>query len=135
MVGDDFARFFVCAYNKWNPYSEEYRTLPLHFWIMSMAFIKMQTKDIWEGLLRPQGELVAQIANPDAFKVYHEYMKKLEIEKTEKKGVIKVGDTEVANANAHYDPSIGLVDDKGNVIIPKEQYQKMLGIDGIAISY
>ena len=43
--------------------------------------------------------------------------------------------TTIAEANGHYDPQKGLIDNKGNVIVSKEDYNRILGLDGVMASY
>jgi len=99
----------------------------------------MQRKQDWDHMLKPQAELIGQITNPDVFKQYLDYTKKLEKEKIENKGEITTsheGTVSISAAtDAHYDPEFGLIDGNGNVIIPKERYDKLIGLGGVAVSF
>lgn len=94
----------------------------------------------WKEQLEPQAELIGQLCKPEVYKQYAT-MKK-QIEEKKKKGEpleasYQDGGKKVTHAIAdtHYDPMKGLVDSKGEVLIPKEKYDKMLNLGGVAISY
>ena len=94
----------------------------------------------WKEKLEPQAELIGQLCKPDVFKQYITMKKQLEEKK--KKGEpleasYKEGSKRVTHAVAdtRYDPNRGLVDGEGRIIIPKERYDKMLDLDGVAVSY
>lgn len=139
MVGDEFIKLYVCTYYGWNPYSEEIRRTPYFYWTLAYIFIQMHRRQQWDHMLKPQAELIGQITNPDVFKQYHEFMKQVEKEKGKNKGEIVIsqegGVTVSAATDAHYDPALGLVDGKGNIIIPKERYDKLMGLGGVAVSF
>ena len=109
--------------------------------------INVNRRRDWKQIYEPQGELIAQIANPQAFKVYYDHkMRQERTVQARKDGKIVAekgeeviknngGETIYAEANTHYDPALGLVDNNGKVIIAKEQYDKILGVDGIAVSF
>lgn len=40
-----------------------------------------------------------------------------------------------SEADTHFDPKLGIVDEKGRVIIPLDKCDTMLGYDGAMISY
>lgn len=138
-MGDNFYRFYVCVYNKWNPYDKEIMALPLHYWLLSYKMIQMNKKRTWDDFIEPHAELILQLTEPENFKKYNKMKKELreqEEKEEEMEGKeIKVDNTVVASANAYFDPTRGLVSKDGRLIIPKEEYQKLLGIDGIAIGY
>lgn len=144
-MGDDFVKYYVCSHNRWNPYSEDVKNIPSIYWTIQFHIISLELKQQWNFLYKPAAELVAHIANPQVFKVYFDNLKKEEkrnkevqeegfYESKRKEGGSESTYSE-SEANTHYDPNLGLVDNNGNVIIPKKDYDKMLGIDGIAISY
>ena len=92
-------------------------------------------------MFEPQGELIGQLANPQAFKIYYEHKKKHVAAKRAAKdndGEIRINTDSseyvATETDYHYDPAYGVVDKHGRVIISKEQYDNSLGLDGIAIS-
>lgn len=105
----------------------------------------MEIKQQWEYLHKPAAELVAQVANPQVFRVYFDNLKKEKRRQSENrdegfyesKGKDQRSENyhSESDANTYYDPLRGLVDKNGTVLVPKEHYDKLLGIDGIAISY
>jgi hypothetical protein len=139
VVGDEFIKLYVCTYYGWNPYSDEMKRMPSFYWIISYSFIQMHRRQEWDHMLKPQAELIGQIANPDVFKQYSDFMKKLEREKSLDKGEVVVSQGSNVSVSAatdsHYDPELGLVDGYGNIIIPKERYDKLIGLGGVAVSY
>jgi len=141
LVGDEFVKLFVCTHNKWNPYSKEIKNIPPLYWSVAFSFIKMHSKQSWDEHYKPQAELIGQIANPEIYKIYADHVKETErIEESEtKSGEYKtdIGDkTRVsATTDAHFDPAVGLVDGNGKLLIPKDKYEEMVGLDGVAISY
>lgn len=127
-------------HNRWNPYSDEVKNIPNIYWILALNFIQMGIRHEWEGLLKPQAELIGQISNPEVFSVYRKEMKKKERLKTTESGksyykTTKDGFEGGGVANAHYDPNKGLVDENGQVIIPADQYSDLIGFGGAMISY
>ena len=108
-----------------------------------MAMYGMLSQNIvmtWKEHLEPQAELIGQLCKPDVFKQYISMKKQMEEKK--KKGEpleasYQDGKTKVTHAIAdtHYDPLKGLVSSDGKIIIPKEKYEKMLNLDGVAVSY
>jgi hypothetical protein len=141
VVGESFPKLYVCFHHKWNPYDPQYDALPPEYWISMSLMIRLEYQTAWDSLLKPLGEMVGQIANPDAFQVYWKYAQR---EKNRKKNVASGEDyyhedmdgiSGSAESNSYFDPERGLVDMKGNIIIPKEKYQEMLGLNGVAISY
>ena len=104
-------------------------------------FMNLEKQRDWKQLFEPQAELIGQLANPRTFKVYYEHKKKYEAAKNAAKdndGEIKIstgtGEYVETETEFHYDPAYGVVDKQGRLIIPKEQYENSLGLDGIAIS-
>lgn len=94
----------------------------------------------WKESLEPQAELIGQLCKPEVYKQYITMKKQMEEKK--KKGEpleasYQDGNTRVTHAVAdtHYDPTKGLVSSDGKVMIPKEKYDKMLKLDGVAVSY
>ena len=140
-MGESFPKLYVCFHNRWNPYDPQYDSIPDEFWVSMFTMIRVEYQTVWEALLKPLGEMVGQIANPDAFQVYWKYAKKQkDMNKKLNPGqeyyhADSSGVSGTAIANSFFDPERGLVDDKGNVIIPKEKYEEMLGLKGVAVSY
>jgi len=132
-------KFYVCMHNKWNPYSDEVKNIPFIYWIVAFNFLQVQQRHTWNNFFLPQAELVGQLTHPEIYKEYDR-----EKRKQEKLNTIKEGEDfyeETARgiegggvATVRYDPIRGLVDAEGKIIIPKEKYDEMLGLDGIAIS-
>jgi len=94
----------------------------------------------WKDALEPQAELIGNLIKPE---IYQEYRKiKDRREKAKKRGksgqfaesTDQGGLSGYAEADTYYDPNRGLMDSKGNVLIPKEKYMEMFHLDGIAIS-
>lgn len=136
----DFMKYYVCLHNHWNPYSDEIKKLPAHFWIASYGMLIQHKIMYWRESLEPQAELIGQLCKPEVYKQYITMKKQIE-EKKKKGEPLEVsysdGKTRVSHAVAdtYYDPHKGLIDDKGNILIPKDRYDKMLNLDGIAVSY
>ena len=132
---------YVCSYNKWNPYSEEIKMIPDFYWIIQYNMIYLELKRDWDNFYKPQAELIGQISNPEVFKYYYDQMKQIEKQKKEGKDKGEISytsdgtKTTIAEANGHYDPQKGLIDNKGNVIVSKEDYNRILGLDGVMASY
>lgn len=101
--------------------------------------IQMNRKKTWEDFLEPHAELILQLSEPENFKKYAELKKELKKNEYDEKSLegkeVKVDNTITAHANAHFDPTRGLVTKDGTLIIPKKEYEKLIGLDGIAISY
>jgi hypothetical protein len=142
MGDENFAKYFVCLHYNWNPYSENIKNIPLHFWTISFYMLQMKPLISWKQTLEPHAELIGQLTHPD---IYQQYSKlKKEIIEKEKQGLPKqasytVGTKTITHAiaDSHYDINKGLVDSDGKVIIPKERYEKLMnnGSSGIAVSY
>lgn len=140
-MGDyNFMKYYVCLHNKWNPYSDEVKKIPTQYWITTYGMITQESIMTWKEKLEPQAELIGQLCKPEVFKQYITMKKQLEEKK--KKGEpleasYQDGSKKVTHAIAdtHYDPTKGLVDSNGKIIIPKEKYDKMLDLDGVAVSY
>ncbi|HRZ18868.1 MAG TPA: hypothetical protein P5136_02315 [Methanofastidiosum sp.] len=142
-------KFYVCSHNGWNPYSEEIKRIPIIYWLIEFHTINVERAKTWENLLKPTAELIGQITNPQVFKVYYENIKREERKKKAKRhekddigfyeDKHKDLNSEViyseAETNYHYDPDIGVIDNKGNLVVSKEQYERILGLDGIAVSF
>lgn len=127
-------------HNKWNPYSEEVSNIPWIYWIMAFNFLQIKATSDWDNKMLPHAEMIGQLTHPEIFTEYKKHKDKME--KREKLGKgqdyyestvdgVEGGGT----ANAHFDPNIGLVDDKGRVVVPKEEYERMIGMEGVAISW
>ena len=142
MGDENFAKYFVCLHNNWDPYSEQVKRLPSHFWIISFYMLQMKPIVNWKQVLEPHAELIGQLTHPDIYQQYNKLKK--DYREKEKRGLPKQSSITVGNrtinqtvADAHYDISKGLVDADGNVIIPKEKYENLLneGSSGVAVSY
>lgn len=149
-MGDELIKYYVCTYNKWNPYSEEIKNIPDIYWMIQFQMVQLANKRLWEDFYRPSAELTGQITNPQVFKAYYDHMRRQERRKKEKEKAGKDSSFYYENkekdmnseytyseaeANAHYDPTLGFVDEKGKVIIPKDECDSMIGFDGAMISY
>ena len=123
-------------HHRWNPYSDEIKKLPMSYWTLAFNFLRVHENHVWDNLWKPHAEFVGQISNPEAFGEYLKYKKKEKVLKEEGQMFEETpdGTSGAAIANAHYDPTKGLVDGTGRVIMPKEQYEQMIGLEGIAIS-
>jgi len=133
-------KFYVCMHNKWNPYSSEVKNTPWIYWILAFTQIQIEKKQQWEGIVVPHAELIGQFANPEMYQKYDQIKKEKGKVKGLKEGEQYYKETEEGikgggAANARYDPHKGLVDMNGNTIIPREKYNDMIGIDGVAISW
>ena len=125
-------KLYVCACNGWNPFDDHIKMIPEEFWAFSYNFQKARQYMQWKEVYEPHGELVAHIANPEAYKQYAEFKRKTEeVEKTGGPMVVTVGNTTYASTNYHFDPNKGLVDEKGTVIVDKDTYLKNLGLQGV----
>lgn len=138
-----FAKFYVCALFGWNPFDEAIKKLSdVHFVIMSSLHRELQTMH-WNNYTRPHAELIGQIANPEAFQVYWKYRKREEATKhttdnnSQYSVYNKTKDSEslVASTTATFDPTRGLVDENGKVLMSVQEYEKLLDLDGVAVSY
>ena len=139
MVGDDFMKFYVCLYNKWNPYSKEVQEIPFVYWVVAFNFIQVKLSQDWKSFMLPHAEMIGQLTHPEIYKEYAREKKKYERLEKNPSGKDYFESTSVGIegggiSNAKYDPQRGLVDEEGRVIIPKEKYDDMLGLDGVAIS-
>ena len=112
----------------------------MHYWITMYGMITQDSVMKWKEQYEPHAELIGQLCKPEIFKQYISMKKQFEEKK--KKGEpleasYQDGNRKVTHAVAdtHYDPKKGLVNSKGEILIPKENYDKMLDLDGVAISY
>lgn len=126
-------------YNKWNPYSKEVQDIPFVYWILAFNFLQVKSNYDWKNYMLPHAEMIGQLTHPEIFKEYAREKKKHEKIDSRKKGEdyyqsTREGIEGGGISNARYDPQKGLIDENGTVIIPKEKYNEMLGLDGIAIS-
>jgi len=129
-------KLYVCAHNNWNLNSKEIKRMPDHQLVMDYLLINLKRKKDWEDFYKNNSELTASISKPENFKQYKDWNDKV-LEKKNKGEAVdtKIGNTHHAITNSHFDPAKGLVDANGNVLIPKERFNDMLGFDGVAISY
>lgn len=100
----------------------------------------MKAKDTWERTFKPHAEFVGFLTKPQMYKIYAEEEEKRKRLESLKDGHEVTIDSQSSLsgsgiANSHFDQDKGLVDEKGNVIIPKEQYEKMMGLSGVAVSF
>ena len=126
--------------NKWNPYSEEIKNMPAIYWAMAFQFLQIQKKHEWENTYLPLAEMIGQLTHPEIYKEYRKVKDRYDKLKDKGEGADFYKETATGTegggvANAHYDPNLGLVDNDGKVIVPKENYENALGLDGVAISY
>lgn len=138
-MGDSFSKFYVCAHNRWNPYDPELYDVPDIYWVIQAQILSVMYSTKWNLEIKPHAELIGQLTHPEIYKVYAE-----EMEKRKKINAAGAGGEYVkehrggmeggASANSHYDPTKGIVDENGNVLIPKEKFENMMGLDGVAIS-
>lgn len=126
-----FLKYYVCAYNGWNPFSEEIKRIPDFYWIISFYSTHYDVYREWETIAEPQAELISMITNPANFAEYTKMKKAKERNDPE----IKVGNTISTEATAHYDPTVGLVDGKGNTLMSREDYEKLSGMNGIMVGF
>ena len=139
-MGDDFVKLYVCLYNKWNPYSKEVEDIPWIYWTLAFNMIQVRFKTDWDHKILPHAEMIGQLTHPEIFTEY-----KKQKDRIDKRDNLKTGQDYYETtpdgiegggiANAHYDPRLGLVDETGKILIPKEKYEQMLGMEGVAISW
>lgn len=114
--------------------------MPQIYWALAFNFLQIQKTHDWENIHLPTAEMIGQLTHPE---IYVEYQKVKERRKKLKdSGGGKDYYEETLDgvhgggvANAHYDPNLGLVDGERKVIIPKENYDSILGLDGVAVSW
>lgn len=136
-MGDtNFIKLHVCVHNNWNMNSKEVKQIPEHQWVLDYVLINLKRRKEWEEMYKNNSELTASIIKPENFKQYREYQDKVASKTGKGESVdTKVGDTSYAVSNSRFDPEKGLVDANGNVLIPKDRFNDMLGFDGVAVSY
>jgi hypothetical protein len=136
-MGDfEILKFFVCAMNGWNPYSEEVMRIPFFYWQTTFKMKRYVKYREWEDLFKPQGEFIASLTAPENFTQYLKI--KEQKERNEKKGLpdeIKSGNMISATTEIKFDPTLGLLDENGEVLITKEEFMKRNNMEGIAISF
>lgn len=94
----------------------------------------------WKEALEPQAELIGNLIKPEIFQEYKKIKDRRERAKQKAKegqfgeSTDQGGYSGYAEADTYYDPSRGLMDNRGRVLIPKEEYMKMMHLDGFAIS-
>lgn len=128
----------VCTYTHQNPYSDETKALPDIYWVTQLMFIKAKMLHEWKYFWEPQGELIGSIAEPSVFQEYAKNKKRNESPETADSASQNPDGFDGFNsavANTHYDPAKGLLDTSGNVVIPKNVFDKDANIGGVAISY
>lgn len=137
MVGDsNFIKLYVCLHNNWNICSKDIKQITDYQWVLNYLLVNLKRKKDWEEFYKNNSELTASITMPDNYKQYSEYQDKILDKKNKGEAVdTKIGNVHHAISNSHYDPNKGLVDENGNIIIPKERFNNMMGFDGVAISY
>lgn len=116
------------------------KKLPIHYWFTTYTMIRQQVIAQWKDSFEPQAELIGQLTHPEIFKEYRKMKDKIEKQKEEGKPInvsisTNKGISSYAETDTHYDPNKGLVDKNGRIIIPKEKYDKVMRLDGIAISF
>ena len=129
------------------------RNIPSVYWILQFYLIEISNRKVWRDFYKPAAELSGQIANPQVYKEYFEHQRREERKKKEKEKLQKMGKSgsfyyenqektmnaeytySESEASTHYDPNLGIVDEQGKVIIPKDKCNSMLGYDGAMISY
>ena len=127
-------------YNKWNPYSEEVNDMPPVYWTLAFNFIQVKAASDWEHFILPHAEMIGQLTHPEIYTEYRKIINRKKKEDQLGKGQDYYSETATSIsgggvANSHYDPKVGLVDETGRVIIPKEKYEQLTGIAGVAVSY
>jgi len=114
-------------------------SIPPVYWILAFNFIQVQYRHDWNNTVLPHAEIIGQLTHPEIYREYDKAKKRREqINDVKNEGNYYKEDEEGFEGGGvttfKYDPNKGLVNDKGNVVIPKEQYESMLGLDGVAIS-
>jgi len=139
-VGDEnFLKLYVCLHNKWNPYSEDIKSIPMHYWLISFHMIRQQNIVMnWKESLEPHAELIGQLTHPEIFQEYKKMKDKIERKKQDGAPVdittsTDTGTSSYAETDYHYDPIKGLVDANGKIAIPKERFDETMRIDGVGI--
>jgi hypothetical protein len=60
-VGDDnFIKLYVCLHNRWNPYTDEIKQIPTHYWLMAFYMLRQQPMLDWKNAFEPQAELICK---------------------------------------------------------------------------
>lgn len=115
--------------------------MPWIYWVLAFQFIGVSQVNTWDRFWQPHAEMIGNLTHPEIFKHYakaKEQKQKLEQRAKEGKDFFEEninGTSGGGMSTGRYDPNKGLVDMEGNVIIPKEEYENLIGIDGAAISY
>ena len=126
-----------------NPYSDEMKQVPDTYWLTQLMFLQGREQLRWNQTMVPHAELIGNIANPEVYQQYVKMKKEMEKSKSrqlnqEKEELIQRSTASglySSEATTYYDPIRGLVDEKGNVLIPKETFEKSHDLGGVAISY
>lgn len=135
-MGDfNFIKQTICAKNGWNPYDEEILKIPSFYWMLAYKFNMYHQYKDWEFLYKPQAELISSITSPQNFEAYSKIKKKnQQVKNSQESFNIKTEDGGIARTSAKFDPSRGLVDSKGNVIMSVTEYMKRTDLKGIMVS-
>lgn len=125
---------------KWNPLSEDVQKIPKDMWPLYYRMYNFTMYQEYERLYKPQAELIASIINPDHYKTYAEVRNKEQKIKEENKPrelTISTPNSvkSAAQADVYFDPTRGLVDFNGKVLITKEEYLKRSNSDGMLVSF
>jgi len=135
-MGDfNFMKLFICALNGWNPYSDDVAKIPYFYWLIAFRTQVYKEHREWKELLRPQAELITSITSPENFTEYRKWRKTEEAKKKNESVEITEAGQTTAVANAFFDAEKGLIDSDGNVLIPKEEFEKRTNLEGVLISY
>ena len=139
MGDDNFVKLYVCLHNRWNPYSDEVKNIPTHYWISAFYMLRHQVIIRWKESLEPHAELIGQLTHPEIFKEYKKYKDSMERKRKEGKPLdvtisTDKGTMSHAIADVHYDPLKGLVDFNGKIVVPKGKFDEKSQMDGIALS-
>ena len=123
----------------WNPLSEEVKKIPHYMWPIYYRMHNFTMYHTYERLYKPQAELIASITNPEVYKSYADIKEKEQ--KAKKEGSPNNYTVTTANsvrssakADTYFDPTKGLLDYKGRVLITKEEYVKRMGDGGLIVS-
>lgn len=114
--------------------------MPAIYWAIAFNFIQVKLQDDWNSFWKPHAEMIGQLTHPEIYKEYKKYKDSAERKELGEPGsheynVTKDGVSGGGVASAHYDPEKGLVDTKGKVLVAKDDYDKLLGLDGAMMSY
>ena len=102
--------------------------------------IRQKSFNEWKEHFEPHAELIGQLTHPEIYKEYRKFRDKIAEKKSKGKPIditipTEKGSASYAATDSKYDPQKGLVDAKGNIIVPKEKFEKMMHLDGIPVSF